>query len=95
MKYSREQYLAGEVTHHEYYDQFVNANLYSIVINYIGLDRIVTSKDDYFNDIPLKYWDNMYMIVSNLHSHVTLAESVCITKAAARHIRSHNFKELE
>lgn len=56
---TRKQYIANENTHDEYYSQFVNSNVIDAVNLCIGKDKIIDSKDEHFNDIPLKHWDNM------------------------------------
>ena len=63
IEYTREQYMAKECTHDQYYGQFVTPALRSIVIARIGKQRMIDSKDKYFNDISLKEWDNMKDIV--------------------------------
>ena len=46
--------------HHAYYSQFVNNSIIGLVKSRIGVDRIKDSKNEWFNDIPLKEWDNLH-----------------------------------
>lgn len=57
MSWDRKQYLAGEVSHEDYYGQFVNPELIAYVVGYIGAERILASSDPHMNDIPLAAWD--------------------------------------
>jgi hypothetical protein len=57
IKYTRKEYMAGEVSHNDYEAQFVNAEVINYVLRGIGRDRILASKDEHFNDIPLAKWD--------------------------------------
>lgn len=85
-KYTREQYLNNECTHHEYYKQFVTKGAIECVKRAIGKDRIINSKDEHFNDIALKLWDNLYIPIPN-GVDGSLATKVCIAKCAARMIK--------
>ena len=57
IKYTRKEYMAGKVSHNDYEAQFVNGEVINYVLRGIGRDRILASKDEHFNDIPLAKWD--------------------------------------
>lgn len=94
---TRSDYMSGKCSHATYYAQFVNANVLCIVAQRIGKDRIKNSKDEHFNDIPLHEWDALHSAVlaaRNRFPHgdacfVSLGNSVCIAKEAARQIRAN------
>lgn len=100
---TREQYMKGQCTHEEYYDQFVTGWIVDAVKRSIGFERIGTSCDPHFNDIPLNQWDNLYRTIADQSERalrsagdgLSLAGSVCIAKAAARRIRLEYAKEKE
>lgn len=83
---------------HQYYSQFVTPYVTELVRARIGEDRIRASKDMYFNDIPLKLWDELIPCVrhgiarKNEELNGTLAvsecECVCTLKTAAHIIRN-------
>ena len=93
---TRAQYMAGEATHNEYYDQFGKL-LIGSVRNVIGLEHIMSSTCARFNDIPLHKWDALESIVihtcgplikkANSTGDVSLSDCVCAAKSAARLIR--------
>jgi len=56
---TRQQYLNGDITHRDYYAQFITPEMVEQVKNNIGIDRIKASNDEHLNDIPLKDWDNL------------------------------------
>lgn len=59
IKYKRSDYMAGLVSHREYYGQFVNEDVKARVAAVIGLDSLLRSKDEYLNDIPMRKWDSL------------------------------------
>lgn len=70
---TRKEYLDGpretsKERHREYYSQFVNKKVKEHVIKGIGLDDILSSTDEHFNDIRLSRWDNLFMINPNPYS---------------------------
>ncbi len=94
---TRKQYLNQEVTHREYYSQFVTNGIKSIVSGSIGKDRIKNSNDKHLNDIPLSLWDGVAHQIQQTPSQLgkrmdeagdycTLAGLVCIAKEAARQL---------
>jgi len=98
LRFTRADYMNRLVSHDDYYDQFVNAVVVDMVSRRIGAERVKASADPHFNDIPLREWDRLAdtLINSNAARLVcqatgwngtTLAERVCVLKAAARRIR--------
>lgn len=93
--YTRQDYLDGKCSHAEYYGQFVDAGVIARVSRAIGVDRIKSSTDPHFNDIPLRKWDRVLVPVprhiarsmKERGDYATLAGAVCVAKAAARQIR--------
>ena len=86
---TREQYLNKECTHREYYAQFVNGQTKGCVLNRIGFEKLLSSRDEHFNDIPLERWDTCGCCVNHdlmreAGDYLTLASSNCIKKEAAR-----------
>lgn len=83
---------------HMYYGQFVTPYVKELVRARIGEDRIRASKDMYFNDIPLKLWDELIPCVRhdisvrndeiNGTRCVSMCECVCTMKTAAHIIRN-------
>lgn len=83
---------------HQYYSQFVTPYVKELVRARIGEDRIRASKDMYFNDIPLKLWDELVPCVRHDISVrneeidgtrcVSMCECVCTMKTAAHIIRN-------
>lgn len=81
----------------DYYGQFVNADVKRVVLNFIGVNRIMNSTDKHFNDIPLAMWDNLFGALKmsflkknmeiNNNNCVSLADIVCMAKEAARQIK--------
>ena len=51
--------MNNEITHDEYYSQFVNDGVKQKVVRCIGLNALLRSKDEHLNDIPLNKWDCM------------------------------------
>lgn len=99
MKYTRKQYMTKECTHREYYGQFVDSSLRHTVESIIGLDKIIQSNDEHFNDIPLKRWDNMAELIrlhcgssiaqANGTGGISLSDCVCTAKEAAKQIKEN------
>jgi len=100
---TRQEYLALNSTatdtfalHREYFAQFVTPELKAIVRGAFGLDRLLSSNDKYFNDIPLIRWDALHTRVPNsVFSAIkasgdvnakTLSNSVCVLKEVARQL---------
>lgn len=94
---TRKQYINGEISHDEYYSQFIDENVIKAVIAFIGKEAIKNSTCEHFNDIPLKHWNSLHgTLGSYCYSMLkeagdvnatTLGNTVCIAKAAAKIIR--------
>jgi hypothetical protein len=89
----RQKYINGEVSHREYYGQFVNDTIKARLLQYVSKKQLLESKDPHFNDIDLWLWDRIDS--SNLGltqalrisgDYITKAGRVCIFKEAARQI---------
>ena len=94
---TRQQYINNEVSHREYYGQFVTPGLKVTVIVQIGREALLASVDEHFNDIPLRVWDSVAERVvggyigrmiskANGNGGVSLSEGVCAAKEAALQI---------
>lgn len=61
--FTRQDYLAGKVSHRNYYGQFVNEEVKNKVLQVFDKDILTCSykNDEYFNDslTPMKQWDKM------------------------------------
>jgi len=101
MKYSRQQYMNNEVSHADYYRQFVTPEIKTMVRDRIGVDRLLRSTDEHLNDIPLSNWDALagrhsgYRQTLNAGDDNSLATQVCVLKQAARMIIEENKANLE
>jgi len=94
---TRTQYMSNEVTHDEFYSQFVTPSLISMIKNRIGRSRILTSTDRHFNDIPLREWDALVQFVrtsvgskisrANEGGGTSISDCICVLKQAARLIK--------
>ncbi len=90
---TRKEYMAGHFTHDQFYGQFVTDGMKQLVASGIGESRIVDSICPNFNDIPLREWDSMFVVISKKHKDafgttaLTKSELVCILKASAKAIR--------
>lgn len=93
--FTRSEYMAGKISHKDYYDQFVTDQMVKEIGQAIGIARIKNSKHSSFNDIPLHRWDRLSPMIISMSSDIhkqtgeiaSLGASVCIAKAAARRIR--------
>lgn len=100
----RRDYMSGRIDHHDYYGQFVTDGLIATVSAALSEQRIRTSDDPHFNDIPLEEWDQLAKRLpartwsgvahSNASttrggvSNVSLSDKVCLLKATARRIQA-------
>lgn len=103
IKYSRNDYMDVKCTHREYYSQFVDKNVKSLVLSMFNVNQLV----NHFNSeigkqgyIDLKQWDKLAggydtklkinMLIKAV-DYVSLAAAICILKEAAKQIvESHN-----
>jgi hypothetical protein len=79
---TRKQYLNGDITHREYYAQFITPEMVTDVRQGIGEELILASTDEHMNDIRLSLWDRL--------SGCSFRGNEMITKPTIR----KNFKEL-
>lgn len=90
--FTRKQYLNGECTHEQYYEQFVTDQIKDLVLRVFGRAELTEAyqKDPNLNNIPLYHWDNLARHVNcgkamkPCGDYPTLAGQVCILKTAAR-----------
>jgi hypothetical protein len=92
---TRKQYMNNEVSHREYYAQFVTTNLKNKVLNEFGIKAIkahVASELFEPNYIELKRWDSMTApygtinLMAEAGDSLTMAGQVCIAKEAAQQL---------
>lgn len=55
--FTRNQYMAGEVSFQDYYSQFVTEPIKHGAESYGLVEKSRQSKDKWLNDVPLKLWD--------------------------------------
>lgn len=95
---TRSDYIAGNVSHREYYGQFVDRELKQGLVQDLGIEKILASKSEAFNDIPLAIWDCLPCMRSVTMTEKlvacgdfpTLAGLCCIAKEGARQLREEN-----
>jgi hypothetical protein len=94
---TRQEYLdsanqAG--AHRQYYSQYVDTAVLMLIEKQFELLLLQSSKDEHFNDIPLRRWDVLVpyikhstrqKLITNGDS-ITLGTGVCILKEAARQL---------
>ena len=101
--FTRKERLSGICTHREYFGQFVNNSIISIVKNSVGIARLKNSEDEHLNNIPLKKWDSLHeLIIHSLNKDIvrkatehkdkksfpwSLSDSVCTAKEAGQQIK--------
>ncbi len=100
MMFTRDDYMNQRCTHDDYYGQFDCPQVRDSVLRTIGLNRIIASTDEHFNDIRLTLWDSVQLPSETLRAlasangtrgYYSQSETVCIAKAVARKIRTeHN-----
>lgn len=96
---TRQQYLKNECTHSEYYGDFINPAVISIVNSWFTKSELTTALNvgKHLNSIPLHVWDSIGRTLCNMPLGLfamckekgdTLTQSglVCIAKEAARQI---------
>ena len=90
---TRKEFLKGDCSFEDYYSQFVNSKVKLEVKKRIGIKRIMNSKDEDFNDIPLPLWDEIDLplgtnnLLRQAGDYYTIAGQTCILKEAARQIK--------
>ncbi len=96
----RKEYMAKKVTHREYYGQFANGYVKELVLRRFKLKRLLQSKDEHLNDIPLREWDNLAICIpdsvksaickANESGVYSLSDGVCTVKEAAKQVIEEN-----
>jgi hypothetical protein len=85
----RKQYLSNELTHAEFYLWLGSAIGATADDLPVSVDRLRSSKDEHFNDIPLHKWDMRDLRIRDkaFQSGMrlwSLSDTVCVLKAIAR-----------
>jgi hypothetical protein len=98
--YTRQQYMNGECSHHEYYSQFVTESMKASVLARFPVSRLASelAKDRYLNGIDLPIWDTLALNgricprdrMKEVGDFPSMVGGVCIVKAAARMIVEEN-----
>lgn len=98
IKFTRKQFMDGEISYDEYYGQFVTDS----VIRLFDQELVKKSTDCHFNDIPLQRWDYLANFLPRETINAvcdanastfsgkraySLSDCVCILKAAAKKVR--------
>ena len=102
---TRTQYLNGEISHFDYYSQFVDGRVKNIVrarlkrAGYLENLKEKFSEDKNLNNIPLHIWDscsqplNTSEVAGKMREagdYLTLSGIVCIAKTAAQILIKEN-----
>lgn len=80
----------GHDVHNAYFAQYVNQWIIDTVLERIGAERLLASRDVHLNDIPLKLWDVLPMTrgieekAREFGDNTSLSTKVCVYKTAAR-----------
>ena len=93
--------MNDEFSHEVYFSQFVDDRVVSVILRSIGIEDLLSSKDEHLNDIPLHKWDSLTSLMGlnkNLSDKLketgegnSKASMVCIFKNGARQIiRDYN-----
>lgn len=91
---TRAQYMAGEITHREYYAQFVTPEVKAEILHRFPIERLLKTADQKnLNSIPLHSWDQAAYSLRDVDALLraagdgpTLAGKVCILKEAAKQL---------
>jgi hypothetical protein len=89
LRAKRKEYMDNKISHHDYYIWL--ANLIGANKSYIPVSKetLFKSTDKYFNDIPMKLWDDKHPLILQLirSKHIQYwsnSDTVCVLKALAR-----------
>ena len=96
---TRKDYMASEDSgmHCKYYAQFVSKEIENLILKRIGMDRLLSSTDKYFNDIA--GWDMIITLFDTSYIDAALKRCgdvpsisgyVCIFKECARQMVEHH-----
>lgn len=87
---TRNEYINGLASHHAYYIQFATARIFDNVTEYIGIEKLIASKDqEFFNDLNIRQFEVCGIAtdikqVREAGEFDSLSLQVCVAKAAAR-----------
>jgi hypothetical protein len=95
---TRKQYLNKEVTHRQYYAQFVTPRIKQEVAKRFGVEKLAKAfaVDENLNNIDLRHWDALSMLTHNIlrrghdEGGWTLCFNTCVLKEAARQVIEEN-----
>lgn len=81
--------LTNQITHDEYYLWLASHVGFSMRMLMVSSEEVNNSKDqDNLNDIPLKRWDDHYVIASRCNAaSLSLSDCVCMAKCLAKERR--------
>jgi hypothetical protein len=89
IKEKRADYLAGKISHHDYYlwlGKLIGVSAYHLPVKATE-QAVKACKDDHLNCIQLQYWDAQHSLVHGLiRGKVlswSLSDTVCVLKALA------------
>lgn len=94
--FTRQQLLANECEHRQYYAQFVTLEYVDYVVVSIGKSNLLESTDKNLNDINLTRWDmlnapsNFREMLKSVGDAYSLSGKVCVAKEAARQFLDKN-----
>lgn len=91
IKQMRPAYLSGLLTHQDYYSWLADEIGFTekALFLFIKKDEIQKSTDRHVNDIPLKKWDAMHVLIFSMaRCNWSLSDSVCVAKAVAESVRT-------
>ena len=95
MIYTRKDYMNNRCTFSEFYGQVIDDAVKAYVGLNIGAHRILESKDEHFNDIPLREWDGLAWFLAQITKDKrakcgidnSIASMVCVAKEAAKQLK--------
>ena len=95
---TREDFVSGKNTFHEYYGQFVTEAIKRDVLSKISMEELLKSTDPHLNDIALKRWEKIPAYVNYAAIRATgdvnaqtISNFICVVKTAAKQlIESHH-----
>jgi hypothetical protein len=103
---TRKEYMNNEISHHEYYSQFVTESTKSYVLSELTVEQIknaLDSGDEHFNEIKIPFnnmgsggnwwWDYSpcnHRLMKELGECNSYSTHTCVGKAAARILIEEN-----
>ena len=88
------QYLHEDISHRDYYAQFVTQDVKDLVTHWITMPVLLASDDPNLNDIPLRKWDavasalplSVWQMLHEAGDELSLRTGLLIVKEAAQQI---------